>query len=149
MAAYFAYGSDMDLVRLEARVGTVAVVGTAVLRGCELRFTVAAPGDALAGLPTLAPHRERSVWGVLYLLTPEQLTRLDQIEGLSERYRREAFRLRLATGDRLEAEVYLGTTHEEGRLPSRDYLAAMLVGAREHGLPAAYRARLERQATCD
>jgi len=85
------------------------------------------------------------VWGVLYELTPAQLEKLAKIEkGYAEQ----------------EVSVHVGDTHSRARTfvakkstpglrPTRDYLNHLIVGAREHQLPAEYIRMLESVEVAD
>jgi cation transport regulator ChaC len=140
---YFAYGSNLDpgtflgrrqMQPLETRVG--------VLRDFELRFDLpVGPGER--GVANVAPRPGDQVWGALYHLTHADAERLDRTEGVDRGYyQRLAVEVETHDGLRLAAFTYRSPFSREGRKPSRRYLDLLLAGAREHGLPENYVARL-------
>ncbi|MEE3214016.1 MAG: gamma-glutamylcyclotransferase family protein, partial [Pseudomonadota bacterium] len=73
MPWYFAYGSNMNLARVEARIGDTRRVLPATLEGYALRFNKASkvPGIAHANVVPAAGER---VEGALFeLMVPEQI----------------------------------------------------------------------------
>jgi hypothetical protein len=140
---YFAYGSNLDpgtflgrrrMQPLETRV--------ALLEGFELRFDLpVGPGER--GVANVAPHALEHVWGAAYRLTHGEAERLDLTEGVPHgAYARLAVRVRPNRGDPLAAFTYHSARGASGRKPSRRYLGLLLAGARHHGLPADWVARL-------
>jgi len=141
---YFAYGSNLDantflgrrrMEPLETRV--------AVLDDFELRFDLpVGPGER--GVANVVPSRGNEVWGVLYLLTHREAERLDRTEGVPHgAYSRLAIEARDTAGTRIGAFTYHSARGRAGRKPSRRYLGLLISGARQHGLPAQYIARLQ------
>jgi cation transport regulator ChaC len=140
---YFAYGSNLDpgtflgrrrMQPLETRVGR--------LEGFELRFDLpVGPGER--GVANVAPLSGADVWGVVYRLTHEDADRLDRSEGVHHgAYVRFAIAVRDVAGDTVNAFTYRSERGREGRKPSRRYLGLLLAGARHHGLPGDWVARL-------
>ena len=140
---YFAYGSNLDpgtflgrrrMRPLETRVG--------VLAGFELRFDLpVGPGER--GVANVAPREGESVWGVAYRLSHPDAERLDRSEGVHRGgYLRLEVEVRDSAGAALSAFTYHSGRGVAGRKPSRRYLGLILAGARHHGLPAEYVARL-------
>ncbi len=140
---YFAYGSNLDASRVEARLGRRPPAHLARLRGWRLAFNkkdspvfaniVPAPGD--------------EVWGVVWECPPEDLLRLDCFEGVSGgHYRRLPVEVETADGRMLPAITYVACDDRivAETAPAAWYAGHILRGAREHGLPADYIARLER-----
>src|SRR3954454_12856104 len=88
----------------------------------------------------LAPGE--SVWGVLWEL-PLGLGELDAKEAAGNAYRRRSAEVLLDGGPR-QAAVYEVISKEPEELsPPREYIDAMLTGAREHGLPKDWLLRIE------
>jgi cation transport regulator ChaC len=140
---YFAYGSNLDpgtfLGRRRMRPRDARV---ALLDGFELRFDLpVGPGER--GVANVAPLAGESVWGVAYLLSHADAQRLDRTEGVHlGGYARLGVELRAGAGESLAAFTYHSGRGVAGRKPSRRYLGLILAGARHHGLPADYVARL-------
>jgi cation transport regulator ChaC len=140
---YFAYGSNLDpgtflgrrrMRPLETRV--------AVLEGFELRFDLpVGPGER--GVASVGPRAGDLVWGALYRLTVVEAERLDRTEGVQHgAYARLEIDARTGDGETFRAFTYVSSRGVEGRKPSRRYLGLLLAGARHHGLPDEWIARL-------
>ena len=130
---YFAYGSNMSTARLRSRVPGAHPRGRAQLAEFSLIWNK--PGRDGSGKANLAPETGGCVWGVVFELPAGGLERLDPHE---PGYRRELWRVTLDTGSELECATYRYPGGVAGLLPRDDYVAHMVSGAREHGLPAAY-----------
>jgi cation transport regulator ChaC len=140
---YFAYGSNLDPgTFLGRRAMRPLETRAAVLEGFELRFDLpVGPGER--GVANVAPRPGDSVWGVAYLLSHSDAGRLDRTEGVHlGGYARLAVEVRHGASERFSAFTYHSGRGVAGRKPSRRYLGLILTGARHHGLPAEYLARL-------
>lgn len=139
---YFAYGSNMQTETFRGR------------RGIEPRRAVAAGAAGwrlVLDKPPLIPMDEAfanlvrdptaTVLGVLYEITPDDLAHVDLTEGVLignyERIRIDATPL-AAGGVPVEAFTLVAGHRVDGLLPSRRYMACLIAGAEEHGLPAEY-----------
>src|SRR6185369_13748258 len=92
-------------------------------------------GDGRRGVANLSVSSGAMVWGVLYLLKPEQHEHLDRTEGVPNGlYRRLRIEVECA-GELLVAETLISERRDPSRLPSFRYRELILDGAREHGLP--------------
>ena len=140
---YFAYGSNLDpdtfLGRRRMRPLDTRV---ALLDGFELRFDLpVGPGER--GVANVIARPGERVWGALYLLTAPEAERLDRTEGVHrDAYRRLDVSARTLAGETLGGFTYVSSRGREGRRPSRRYLGLLLAGARHHGLPEEWVARL-------
>ncbi|ACY16983.1 gamma-glutamylcyclotransferase family protein [Haliangium ochraceum] len=134
MHLYFAYGSNMLRARLEQRVGSVHVLGWAVLAGYAHSFSkLGADGTGKGNIRALAAGE---VHGVLYRLAPAQLTRLETFEG---GYRQVKLRVRQDTLDH-DAVSFEAIEPREALVPTASYLDYYELGMAEHALPVHYRA---------
>ncbi len=143
---YFAYGANMSGKIMRERCPAARPLGPACLHGYELVFSL--PSKRWGGfVADVRPAAGRCVWGVLWELGPEDLARLDVIEGVSAgRYRRE----RVAVtwhGRRVTAECYRVDSPLGLGSPSPVYRQVLVEGAREHDLPESYVRHLEGAAT--
>jgi len=140
---YFAYGSNLSLARLRARVPSARRLGSGALYRHELRFHKAgrdgsAKCDAWAsGDPGHAVH------GALFAICPTQKYLLDRAEGLGHGYAECRVRVRLAGGAEVDAFTYRALRLDDSLQPYSWYLDHVLIGARESGLPEAYIRRIE------
>ena len=140
---YFAYGSNMSRAQMRERCPDHEYLGAAVLKDHALCF----PRHSTfrnCGVAGLAETPGADVWGVVNHLHDEDLAALDKREGYDpakpyhvNRYNRRTIRV-LMDGRNLECLTYFAR-HELGEhVPSADYLATMIAGAEENGLPDAY-----------
>ncbi|WP_415755198.1 gamma-glutamylcyclotransferase family protein [Pseudomonas leptonychotis] len=128
---YFAYGSNMNPARMQARGLAVLEALPGHLPGYSLCFNKRAadrpPGRAYANI---RHEREGRVEGVLYRLPDAgEIAKLDHFEGTPIYYSRECLPIVTAHGVQ-PAWVYIANPafRQEGLLPSADYLAHLLAG---------------------
>jgi hypothetical protein len=116
-----------------------------VLPGYRLRFDKKSTDDG-SGKANVAVHAASDVWGVLYVISDDDLEKLDKGEG---GYHRVQLRLRFADKTRTEAWVYVAKkpSNDPALSPYTWYARFLIEGAREHALPADYVEELERIAT--
>ncbi|PSJ44476.1 gamma-glutamylcyclotransferase [Zobellella endophytica] len=140
---YFAYGSNMSLARLCARVPGARPLGRFRLAGHRLCFhKVGRDGSgkcdaAETGNPADGVH------GVVFALPPGGKARLDEVEGRGQGYGDKWVWVEDAGGRRWRAFTYYATRRDPGLRPYCWYLHHVLVGAREAALPADYIGALE------
>lgn len=140
---YFAYGSNLSIVQLTARIGDVCLgketPKIARLPNHRLAFNMwGGSGQVYANLVSPGP----GVYGVTYTCSADQLAVLD---GFESGYQRRVVRVVLQNGDECGAITYIAETANVGTesRPSAEYLQKILLGARRHGLPDAYIREIE------
>lgn len=136
---YFGYGSNMSrAIFVERRAMRPLAIRTGRLDGHRLCFDLpVGPGER--GVANVVADEGGHVWGVLYLLTPADLDRLDRTEGVAfGAYERVAVTIVAADGTSVTAFTYRSRHGRPGRKPSPRYIGLLLDGAREQALPAAY-----------
>lgn len=143
MPYYFAYGSNMNVARVDARIGETRRALAGVLNDYRLRFDKASrvPGIAHANVQ---PARGRRVEGALFELThPDQIALMDPFEGHPHDYRRVRESV-LTDEGHIEAWVYVAQPDRVAQAlrPAREYLAHLLAG--ESFLSTEYHAALTR-----
>lgn len=140
---YFAYGSNMALRRLRARVPSAEVLGIGLLAGHSLRFhKVGRDGSGKCDV-FRTDSRGEQVEGRLFTMDPGGVPVLDQVEGEGRGYQRREVRIALPGGGSLDAFAYFAT-HIDARLrPFNWYKRHVLTGAGEAGLSRGYRAAIE------
>jgi gamma-glutamylcyclotransferase len=135
---YFAYGSNMSLMRLKTRLPGAVPLGIATLTEHSLRFhKVGKDGSAKCD----ARHTGRgldTVSGVLYRISNDELVILDRIEGRGKGYDRRTLTVTDSTGQKLAAETYIATRLDSSLQPFSWYLEHVLQGALAAGLPEDY-----------
>jgi hypothetical protein len=123
----FAYGSNLSTARLAERVGRIEVVGAGSLHEHELRFHKQSKDGSTKADAFFTGSPAHRVLGAVYSLHLESKRKLDEFEGLG-------------AGGSVAATVYRARPDRidtAGR-PYDWYREHVLVGAREHGLPAQY-----------
>lgn len=132
---YFAYGSNMLRERLVARVSTAHAVAVGVVHGYRLDFAKVSVDGSGKGDMVATPGGE--VWGVLYEFDASQKADLDKHEG--GHYQAREVVVSTPSGDETAwaciAEPHL---RDPSKVPYDWYLALIIAGARQGGLPEAY-----------
>ncbi len=140
---YFAYGSNMNPLRVEERGLGVSRVVPATLVGYELCFDKTAAHHAGIGHANIRWAAAHQVEGVLYTLVDEhQIHKMDPYERAPWNYGREAVPVRTGEGDDWAWTYFANPAFlQESLLPSPEYLAHLLAG-REY-LSQSYYQKLE------
>jgi len=141
---YFAYGSNMQRATFVGRRGMRPQRSLAGrLDGYRLTFNLpVGPGER--GVANLITEAGYVTHGVLHLISSEEFERLDRTEGVGVGYYVRAPVVVLdSDGCSIDAWTYLSVRGVVGRKPSARYIALLLEGAREHGLPVDYIRALE------
>lgn len=129
MPYYFAYGSNMNVARVEARIGSTQRSLAGVHNDHSLRFDKASRVAGIAHA-NVVPAAGRRVEGALFeLLEPAQIELMDPFEGYPHEYERYFLPIGTAEGT-IGAWVYIaapGTTAQALR-PAREYLDHLLAG---------------------
>ncbi len=151
---YFAYGSNMDPVRLfDQRLAPRGLPrGERVagrLRDWRLVFDKPARLLKGAAAANIVPAEGEVVHGTLNALPDAGFDVLDIYEGVADRqYERRTIRVvRGDTGEEVEAIVYVALLQGEGLKPQRAYLDCLLAG--RDLLPSDYWERLAATPTVD
>jgi gamma-glutamylcyclotransferase (GGCT)/AIG2-like uncharacterized protein YtfP len=146
MRWYFAYGSNMNPARMQARGLSVVESMPGALAGYRLCFNKRAMNRAAGRAYANIRHdRAAQVQGVLYQLADDsEIIKLDHYEGTPVFYSRERMPVITLNGVQ-PAWVYIANPafREEGLLPSVDYMAHLLAG--REWLSADYWAELAAQ----
>ena len=136
---YFAYGSNLCASRMGERVPSARVVAPA--RADDRRLSLGKHGRDGSGKATLIEAPGSVVWGVVYAIDPRDWRRLDAFE-------RGYARISLRVTSELERDVaatsYIAPETAPDPVAFDWYKRLIVDGAREHGLPDAYLAELER-----
>lgn len=136
---YFAYGSNMSLLRLRARVPSAERVGTFTLFEHALRFHKWSRKDQSAKCDALfSGNPEDFVIGALFEIPRSEKGPLDKAEGLGFGYDEKRVTVTDALGNSVDAFTYCATSTDPSLLPHSWYLNHVIVGAKETGVPANY-----------
>ena len=135
---YFAYGSNMSLARLRARVPSARRIGTYRLQAHGLKFhKVGRDGSGKCdAFHTRDP--DHSVIGALFDIDPVEKAQLDLVEGLGSGYDEKKVYLVGGGGSEIGAFTYVATRIDISLKPYTWYKHHVLTGARESLLPRDY-----------
>ena len=140
---YFAYGSNMSLRRLRARVPEAQPLGSAILHGHELRFHKRGR-DGSGKCDAYCVNNETAyLMGVLFDIPLAGKDDLDRIEGLGAGYHEKTVSVLRENGSREVAVTYYATDIAENLLPYCWYKQHVLTGAMEFNFPKNYLASIE------
>jgi gamma-glutamylcyclotransferase len=146
---YFAYGSNMSVRRMQRRVRSACALDTAALRGHRLAFhKVGRDGSAKCDVVP-STRSDELVHGVLYRMALRHKIDLDEHEGLGRGYAEKRVVVIAADGMLYEAFLYYATHVDRTLRPFDWYREHVLRGAREHGLPSDYIARIQAVETSE
>jgi len=129
--AYFAYGSNIDCQQMTTRCPSSKLVAKATLNG--YRFIINEQGVA-----SIIAEEGSKVEGLLWDLSPSDVNRLDQYEGVgSELYEKRCLEVSLQNGKAVEAFAYVATNSNRG-VPRPGYLEKIVHNAQSHSFSSAY-----------
>ena len=147
---YFAYGANINLEQMRAKCAKPRVLGIARLKGHKLEFYGhSAVWDG--AVETVVPDEKSEVWGILYQLSASDWERLDNCEDARIDGTGEYFHYPLEVMDNeqtiKEANIYKKARLGQAECPSAEYLAIIIQGAKEQGLPESYIVALKNIST--
>ena len=141
-ALYFAYGSNLSVARLQARIPEARVVCVASLAGYRLAFHKRSLKDGSGKCDAFHTGQAGDLLlGVVYEIPAAAWPVLDRIEGPG--YERRVLEVNDTDGVAITVQTYIGILIEEGLRPMDWYRQHVLLGAREHGFPSSYLAAIE------
>lgn len=86
---YFAYGSNMTAKRLTERgITPLAIVGVGYIDHWRMLFNKKSQKNPEVGFANIEPCWDGRVYGVIYGLRDEDITKLDKFEGFPKHYQR-------------------------------------------------------------
>src|SRR2546426_4191184 len=132
----------METATFRGRRG-IEVVSAAPARAAGWRLVLDKPPllPVRQAFANIVPDPDGAVLGVVYEIGAQDLAHLDLTEGvLVDNYRRLAISVTLLAtpGTTVEAFTLVSDRHDPALRPSRRYMACLIAGAEEHGLPADY-----------
>lgn len=137
----FAFGSHLNKKQLSHIIGQApAKFMRVVLPDHKLTFWKLFDSPktfanlATGGSPALVPHQGSQVYGVVYLISEEQLVILDKYEA-EWGYERVQLQVKTEGGRSLPAYAHNRVKPGAFLPPSEDFLKLMLTGLQEHGYP--------------
>ena len=145
---YFAYGSNMSTTRLHERTPSARPIGTGRLLRHALRWHKLGRDGSGKCDALFTGDQTDTVWGVLFDIAWAEKPWLDAAEGLGIGYFDREVQVVTASSTMLARTYQARPDKIDTALRPFDwYKEHVLRGAREHGLPAAYVAGIERIET--
>ncbi|WP_163559709.1 gamma-glutamylcyclotransferase family protein [Halomonas sp. NO4] len=136
---YFAYGSNMSLPRLKARVPSAERIGVFTLVEHTLRFHKVSKKDGSGKCDALfTGNPDDYVIGALFEISNDEKSVLDRAEGLGYGYEEKRITVSGSQWNTHEAVTYYATNTDPSLLPYSWYLHHVINGAKETGVPSAY-----------
>ncbi len=141
---YFSYGSNMSILRLQARAPSARVMTIGTLHGHDLRFHKKSKDGSGKCDAYATGNDEHFVIGVIYEIEVAEKTELDRIEGLGYGYEGKEVEIVDQSGKQIMASTYLATDIDCNLGPYDWYKHHVIIGAQERGLPARYVEKIDR-----
>lgn len=128
---YFAYGSNMDSQQMAERCPGATIVGKGKVAG--YRFVINTRGVA-----TIVPDKEKTVYGLVWLITGKHEVTLDKCEGVKRgNYAKQDIQLEMDDGSSITALIYIDRVAELG-IPRNGYLEKIVTAAKIHEFSSSY-----------
>ena len=139
---YFAYGSNMSLEQIKDRCPSCKFEGVVVLHGKKVVCNKLSKNkiDHFAGLVD-SPNDQ--VMGVLYQLSSDDISSLDDREKGYHRSTGKFFVEEIGTRRQIDCFTYLVTNPVTPQKPNAEYLKRILRGCRDHELPLEYMEKIQ------
>ena len=135
---YFAYGSNMSLLRLRERVPSAENIGVFMLKEHQLRFHKTSK-DGSGKCDAFQTNNNRDmVIGALFEINDDEKEALDRAEGLGYGYDEKIVNVLNDSGMSFEALTYYATKMDSSLKPYSWYLNHVVIGAKEINIPAQY-----------
>lgn len=132
MILIFAYGSNLDVEQMERRCPSARVRAEGRIANHRLAFAGYSHGWRGA-VATLIHMPRRLTRGIVYAISKEDLLRLDGFEGAPHAYVRRVYPIRLGTGEKVMAGVYIQPSPVEESSPSARYFETVARAYRAWG----------------
>ena len=141
---YLAYGSNLHPLRLTERTPGARLVGTTRVDGYRLEFRKRSVDGSAKCTLSLTGASSDAAYGAVFSLPDNEVTLLDEIEGLGQGYEKEWISVDVG-GKAVSAFTYIAShTHLVDDLaPYHWYKAFVLAGARELAFPPGYIRQLD------
>ncbi|RTR39686.1 gamma-glutamylcyclotransferase [Shewanella canadensis] len=140
---YFAYSSNMSLLRLRQRVPSVEKVGVFVLKAHELRFHKIGKDGSGKCDAFRTNNIDDVVIGAIFEINEDEKEALDRAEGLGYGYGEKTVNVQNDAGDIFEVFTYCATKTDSSLQPFSWYLNHVVIGAKETNVPTQYLAVIE------
>ena len=140
---YFAYGSNMSLLRLQERVPSAKRLETVTLKHHQLRFNMSGTDDSGKCDAFQTGNSTDSVIGAMFEINKDEKGVLDQAESLGSGYNEKLVSVQNDLGEIFEATTYYAIKLDASLKPYSWYLNHVIIGAKETKVPDEYLAVIE------
>ena len=127
---YVAYGSNLNLEQMRYRCPTAKLVGTGVIKNCELQFK----GFPTGAFATIGQKPGASVPVGVFDIQPMDERSLDRYEGYPSHYFKKTLPVQMTNGDKVNAMVYIINPKMQFGMPSSSYYCVVHQGYKDCGL---------------
>lgn len=142
MPLCFAYGSNLSTDQMRRRCPDSKPLEKGCLKGYRLDFTgYSSVWNGSVADIVVDPGSE--VWGLIYELSAEDLSRLDDYEGYPQLYTRFQTSVESLTGSISDVWVYTIVRKDNFIPPTREYMHIVKKAASELKFPETYRSYLD------
>jgi len=135
---YFAYGSNMSIIRLRERVPSAEKLGTFTLNNHALRFHKASEDGSGKCDAYQIQNSNDFVIGVVFNINAADKPTLDKAEGLGYGYQIKTVSVQNTHGQVITAFTYYAIQIDPTLKPYSWYLNHVVIGAKQANLPAQY-----------
>ena len=135
---YFAYGSNMSILRLQARVPSARRLGLCTLSAHQLRFHKEGKDGSSKCDAYHTNNTNDVVMGSLFEIDENEKASLDQAEGLGYGYNIKTVILTNIAGEQVTAFTYYAIATNSILLPYSWYVNHVVIGALEVNVPIHY-----------
>ena len=140
---YFAYGSNMSLLRLQERVPSAKRLEIVTLRNHQLRFNMGAD-DGSGKCDSFQTNNSKDiVIGALFEINKNEKYILDTAESLGYGYDEKLVFVENYSGEVFEALIYCAIKIDSLSKPYSWYINHVIIGAKETKVPTEYLAVIE------
>ncbi len=146
---YFAYGSNMNIKRMQARGVRVSSGVKGCLFGYSLKFNKISKLMDGCACANIVKKSDGKVEGILYDITDQCIENLDEYESYPYEYDRRIFSIKLVDGTVQKALAYVAQPYRtsSNMRPTKEYLSHLLCA--EGLLSADYIRSLNNHKTAD
>lgn len=141
---HFAYGSNLSSKFLTKYCPSAKYVMKATLPNNRVEFRHYSESRK-GGISSIVPYPSKLTRGVIYEVSEEEMTKLDEVESVPQGlYVRERVLVLGEDKEYHKADLYRVVNLEGPFTPARSYIELMVEGAEEHGLDPEYVENLRR-----
>ena len=135
---YFAYGSNMSLLRLQERVPSAIRLEIVTLKNHKLRFHMSGVDGSGKCDSFQTNNSKDQVVGALFEINENEKEVLDRAESLGSGYDEKLVFVQNEAGEVFEALTYYAIKIDVSLKPFSWYLNHVIIGAKETKVPADY-----------